>query len=139
MRFAGVGSHECVLEILFADGGEMTNSVRSAFWGGDERGYVDFPAHEQWYATAFAGSAKTFSRHTASKLSKTHGGRSEVRNEDLFAVGKKSCQSLCFGRSPRFSDARQQCQHGAQRRFRLTRDLSLAENQQCLFMSRKEG
>jgi uncharacterized protein YfiM (DUF2279 family) len=35
--------------------------------------------------------------------------------------------------------ADQQCQNGRQRRFRLTGELSLAENQQCAFMSRKEG
>jgi N-ethylmaleimide reductase len=31
---------------------------RDAFWGGDERGYIDFPAHEQRHLTGISDSAR---------------------------------------------------------------------------------
>jgi N-ethylmaleimide reductase len=30
----------------------LTQYKRDAFWGGDERGYLDFPVHEQWQSPA---------------------------------------------------------------------------------------
>jgi hypothetical protein len=81
----------------------------------------------------FASGTRGFELVTPSDASFTNGTPRDRGD------GKDGYQWLSFSRSPRFSGARQQCQHGAQRCFRLTRNLSLAENQQSTFMSRKEG
>jgi hypothetical protein len=81
----------------------------------------------------FASGTRGFEWVTPSDASFTNGTPRD------WGDSKDGCRWLFFSRSPRLSDARQQCQHRAQRCFRLTRNLSLAENQQCPFMSRKEG